>query len=508
MSDVKKILIADADKKLIPALRNALKARGYEVTASTDGAAILQKALSELPDMIVLSVKLPTIDGIKVSQILRANPRTEPIPIVFLSESDIQIELFQRHKDSLFIKPINADEVASRIYAFFDRVEKTKEVSREERVVEGSLSEISLPDLLQMFNMNKKEGVLSLANGKDKGEIFIQDGNIIEVIIGEISGEKALFRLLTWKKGSFQFSPSKVTVPQKINKPPDNLIMEGLRQYDEWESLKGSFPPMDARLKVLVESSTLPKGLRPITQEIFLLLEFYPKVSDIIDRNPFPDYEVMRTIMTLLAKGIIGITKEKGQAERPILPKDDILKLKEKVAARKNYKLDKGIGKVLIFSSDNDRVKYLVNAINMLPDFYIHKDFLKGMGPTPYLGTAGHLQISDTIEVTFIIVPLSETFSPLWRPLSNGMLCGLTVLNGEADRWDEINKIVTYYHGRAGKPMAFAIMEGEVSRDKAREIQERLNLKNDVILFPVIKKDIEGVYNMLSSLFGSVIGAL
>lgn len=508
MSDNKKILIADSDKKLTTSLKGVLKDKGYDAVISNDGATALNKALSEMPDMIVLSVALPTIDGIKLSQILRSNPRTESIPLIFLSDSDIYIPHFQRHRDSLFIKPANIDEVAARIYSIFDKAAKTRDVSREGKLIEGGLSEISLPDLLQMFSMNKKEGRLYLTKGKDKGDIWLQDGNIIDAAIGEVVGEKALFRLLTWKAGSFRFLPAKINVPHKINRATDNLIMEGLRQYDEWESLKDKFPPMDARLKVLIDPSTLPKGLRPITQEIFLLLEFYPKVSDVIDRNTFPDYEVMRTIMTLLTKGIIDITQEKGQEERPILPKEDLLKLKERFASRMNYKLDKEFGKVLIFSHDNDRIRYVINAINILPEFYIHKDFLKGMGSNQYLGVAGHLQIGDNIQITFIAVPVSEIFSPLWRPLSNSMLGGLTILNGEAERWDEINKIAGYFQGGLGKPMAFAIPEGEASVDKVREVKEHLNRKNDVMLFPIVKNDAEGVRNMLSSLFRSVIGAL
>ncbi|HLB05080.1 MAG TPA: DUF4388 domain-containing protein [Thermodesulfobacteriota bacterium] len=506
MSDNKKILIADADKKSASSLKGALKAHGYEIVTAADGAIALQKALSEAPGMIVVSVDLPIIDGIKLSQILRSNPRTEPIPFVFLSDSDIQISHFQRHKDTLFIKPVNVHEISSRIYAFFDRIEKAREVSKEGKIIEGNLSEISLPDLLQMFHMNRKEGRLFLVSNKIKGDIYIQDGNILDAAIGEVSGEKALFRLLTWKKGNFKFQPSKVTVPPKINRPTDNLIMEGLRQFDEWESMIENFPPMDARLKVMVDPATLPKGLRSITQEIFVLLEFYPKVSDIIDRNTFPDYEVMRTIMTLLSKGIIGVTKEKAQDLRPILPKEDVLKLKERMATHKNYKLDMDMGKVLIFSSDNDRIKYLINTMNSLPEFYIHQDFLKGLGPNPYLGTAGHLQISDSIQVNFIVVPLSDRFSPLWRPLSNGMLCGMSVLNGETERWDDLKKICRYFHGRLGKPMAFAVPDGEVSENKSREVRERLDWKNDIMLFSVVKKDTEGVRSMLTNLFHSIIG--
>ncbi|MDO8444794.1 MAG: DUF4388 domain-containing protein [Deltaproteobacteria bacterium] len=222
MADNKKIIIADSDKKVVTSLKGVLKARGYEVITADDGATALNKALSEMPAMVVLSVTLPVIDGIKLSQILRSNPRAEGIPFIFLSESDIQIPHFQSHKDTLFIKPVNVDEVAARIYSLFEKVERTREVSREEKIIEGGLSEISLPDLLQMFSMNKKEGRLSLQKNKERGEIYIHDGNMVDAAIGDISGEKALFRMLAWKNGSFKFLPTGVNVPQKISKPTDN----------------------------------------------------------------------------------------------------------------------------------------------------------------------------------------------------------------------------------------------------------------------------------------------
>ena len=212
--------------------------------------------------------------------------------------------------------------------------------------------------------------------------------------------------------------------------------------------------------------------------------------------------------MTLLTKGIIGITQEKGREEKLILPKEELLKLKERFAFRMNYKLDKEFGKVLIFSHDNNEIRYVINAINILPEFHIHKDFLKGMGPNQYLGVAGYLQISENIQITFITVPVSDIFSPLWRPLSNRMLGGLTILKGEAERWDEINKIAGYFQGRLGKPIAFAIPEGEASGDKIREIKEHVNMKDDVMLFPIVKNDAEGIHSMISALFHSVIGAL
>lgn len=507
MSDDKKILIADPDKKVANTLKSVLKEKGYDSIICHDGATALNKALSDMPALIVVSVALTTIDGMKLSQILRSNPRAESIPFIFLSDSYIQIPHFQRHRDSLFIKPINTDEIASRIYFILDKIERTMEVSREGKLIEGGLTEMPLPDLLQMFSMNKKEGRLYLSRGKEKGDIWFQGGNIIDAAIGDVAGDKALFRLLAWRSGKFKFLTSRVNVPHKINRPTDSLIMEGLRQYDEWESLKDKFPKMDDNLRVLIDPSTLPKGLRPITQEIFLLLEFYPKVSDIVDRNTFPDYEVMRTIMTLLTKGIIGITREKRPEDRPILKREDVLKLKERFVSRRNYKLDKEFGKVLIFSNDNERIKYLMNAINTLPEFHIQKEFLKGMGSDQCLGVAGHIYISDNTQITVMVVPMSEIFSPLWRPLSNAMLCGLTVLNGKVDKWSDIDKVVQYFHGSLGRPMAFAVPASEVSEASEKDLRDHLAWNDDLMFFPVSKDDIEGVRNMISTLFRSVIGA-
>lgn len=508
MPENKKILLADPDKKITSALKEALKASGFDMIISHDGATALQKALSEAPAMIILSLALPTIDGIKLSQILHSNPRMESVPFIFLSDYEIQISHFQSHKDALFIKPVNVDEVVARVQSYFYRVDRTREVSREGRMIEGSLSDISLPDLLQMFSMNKKDGKLCLVNNKDKGDIYIRDGSIVDAILEDISGEKALFRLLTWGNGSFKFLPARVTVHQKINRPADNLIMEGLRQYDEWESLKDKFPPMDARLKVLVDPAALPKGLRPVTQEILFHLEFYPRLSDIIDRNTFPDYEVMRTIMTLLNKGIIGITKEMEQPEKPLLPKDDILKLRDRLAAKNKSKLDMELLKVLIFSSDNERAKYIINALNTLPEFHVHQDFLRGIGPNPYLGAAGSLQVSDSIQLNFIIVPLSDRFSPLWRPLSSSMLCGLSIISEEKESWADLKSISQYFHGKLAKPMVFINPDEEPSKERVENLRKYLDWGKEILPYTVQKKDTGGVRSMLNNMLHSVIGDL
>ena len=64
-------------------------------------------------------------------------------------------------------------------------------------------------------------------------------------------------------------------------------------------------PGREACIKLRVPKDRLPKGLRPSTQEILILLQHYEKVADILDKCPRPDYEVLHILRILLEKGLI-----------------------------------------------------------------------------------------------------------------------------------------------------------------------------------------------------------
>ena len=81
------VLVIDDDPDIQDLLQTALEDAGYHVLTAVDGAA-LPLAQAELPDLILLDIQMPGMDGVEVSKRLRANPITASIPIIVMSAYD------------------------------------------------------------------------------------------------------------------------------------------------------------------------------------------------------------------------------------------------------------------------------------------------------------------------------------------------------------------------------------------------------------------------------------
>ncbi|MFC1703900.1 response regulator transcription factor [Candidatus Omnitrophota bacterium] len=115
----KKILVVDDEEKIVKMVETRLKASGYEVLTAYDGSQGLQKATQETPDLIVLDIMMPGVDGTDMAQSIRINEETKNIPIIFLTclidkqEAD---DIGHKIAGDLFLaKPFDANELLSMI---------------------------------------------------------------------------------------------------------------------------------------------------------------------------------------------------------------------------------------------------------------------------------------------------------------------------------------------------------------------------------------------------------
>ncbi len=115
--NIKILIVEDEVDTLLP-LRRALESEGYTVVEATDGPTALSLVEKEHPDLILLDLMLPEMDGYEVCRRLRSNPRTDFIPIIMLTaRSDIKdkIEGMDLGADDYVTKPFNLQELKARI---------------------------------------------------------------------------------------------------------------------------------------------------------------------------------------------------------------------------------------------------------------------------------------------------------------------------------------------------------------------------------------------------------
>ena len=126
----KRILIVDDEPKIVRVLRGYLEAAGFQVVAAYDGTEALAASRNEAPDLIVLDLMLPEIDGLDVARAIR---RESDVPIIMLTarvdEADRLIGL-ELGADDYVTKPFSPREVVARVRAVLRRVAGSEPTSR------------------------------------------------------------------------------------------------------------------------------------------------------------------------------------------------------------------------------------------------------------------------------------------------------------------------------------------------------------------------------------------
>jgi len=139
---LKKILIVDDEPDILEFLKYNLKREGYDVVTAPDGKQALSVAASEKPDLIILDIMMPEMDGVEVCGRLRSMKEFQHTPVAFLTARDedfSQIAALDSGGDDYITKPIKPRVLVSRIQAL---------LRRSGRPAEDETNEIRLHNLV------------------------------------------------------------------------------------------------------------------------------------------------------------------------------------------------------------------------------------------------------------------------------------------------------------------------------------------------------------------------
>jgi two-component system cell cycle response regulator len=148
----KRILVVDDHEDNIELLRARLEARGYEVFGASDGQAALDQVEHIIPDLILLDVMMPRMDGMEVVRRLKANKNLPFIPVIMqtaLDSTENKVEGLDAGADDYITKPINFAELEARVNSLL-RIKKLEQELTDRKnelsVLNDKLTRISLTD--------------------------------------------------------------------------------------------------------------------------------------------------------------------------------------------------------------------------------------------------------------------------------------------------------------------------------------------------------------------------
>jgi two-component system, OmpR family, alkaline phosphatase synthesis response regulator PhoP len=122
MAQQKKILVVDDERHIVRLIQVNLERAGYKIAVAFDGKEALKKVEAEKPDLVVLDVMMPYMDGFEVLKRLQANPATRGIPVVMLTAKAQDTDVFKgwSHGVSAYLtKPFNPLELLTFIKRIF-----------------------------------------------------------------------------------------------------------------------------------------------------------------------------------------------------------------------------------------------------------------------------------------------------------------------------------------------------------------------------------------------------
>lgn len=199
-----RVLVIDDEFSIMDFIQRGLQTEGFEVKTAQDGPTGLSLARIHLPDVIVLDVMLPGIDGLKITQRLRAEAATANIPILMLTAKDEvqdRVAGLEMGADDYMTKPFEFVELLARIRALMRRQqrmtsgsgqailqvgdlslnESAREVLRGDKIIELTATEFNLLHLFMAHprQVLDRQTILTRIWGYD----FQGDTNIIEVYV-------------------------------------------------------------------------------------------------------------------------------------------------------------------------------------------------------------------------------------------------------------------------------------------------------------------------------------
>jgi CheY-like chemotaxis protein len=232
MSAQHRILLLDDDPDCVEMYREILAALPSkpEVSTATSGARAMALLEAEPFTLLISDLNMPKMDGLQVLMLVRRKfPHLRTAVLTSVANEQFRARAYAMGIDLFLEKPSGSHEIRFML----DCIESL--LGRDDLEGFRGVQNKSLVDIVQLECLSQSSSVLRITHGVAEGRIWINQGEVIDAVANELTGENAFKKILSWKTGNFEILPEEPSRPRGIFTSYQGLLLETAQALDESE---------------------------------------------------------------------------------------------------------------------------------------------------------------------------------------------------------------------------------------------------------------------------------
>jgi len=227
-----RVLVVDPDPEETMVLQLRLVEQGFDVHVARNTSEAEQALEQTSFALIVSEVDLESESaGFALREkVSRSHPDASWVFLSSRESREVVERALKLGVDDFQAKPVSHEILVAKLTQLVER----KSQREAPRGVSGSLAQMGIPEIVQILWHGRKTCALNLTQGSKQGQVHFVEGQIVNAIWDEATGETAFYRLLTLgEEGEFAVDPEFQPTEQVIHASPEGLLLEGMRLLDE-----------------------------------------------------------------------------------------------------------------------------------------------------------------------------------------------------------------------------------------------------------------------------------
>src|SRR5690606_13400677 len=176
-------------------------------------------------------------------------------------------------------------------------------------------------DPTEPVEVGRKSGLIHLVSESVRqATLYFRNGKVIDAECGHLTGEEAVYRLLTWSDGEFEVLFRNVRRRDAIASSTQGLLMEGMRRLDEWGRLAEQLPALDSRFEIAFDE--LAERLADLPDELNRVLRLFDgnrTIVEVVDCAGLVDLEALELVAKLYFEGFLQEVADEEAAGRIVI---------------------------------------------------------------------------------------------------------------------------------------------------------------------------------------------